>query len=89
MGLLVVSVAEDESYNEAAHTLLTIGNMTQFPENEVVQDHSTGQRHSFVRILSVRIGFDLFEVSQPKQLAYIFLLAFLLAFNFYNYFYSY
>ncbi|XP_075885526.1 uncharacterized protein LOC142890416 isoform X2 [Nelusetta ayraudi] len=36
-----ISVAEDESYNEAAHTLLTIGNVTQFPENEVVQDHST------------------------------------------------
>lgn len=43
---LFVLVSEDESYNEAAHTLLTIGNLahlSQSAQNQTaIQDHTTG-----------------------------------------------
>ncbi|KAL6096590.1 bdp1 [Pungitius sinensis] len=35
-------VSEDESYNEAAQTLLTIGNLAHLPQDQTVEDHVTG-----------------------------------------------
>lgn len=63
------SVAEDESYNEAAQTLLTIGNLTHLsqsaPSETATQDHTTCKTQNVFLIIS---GLHLFYVKLQSKL---------------------
>lgn len=67
-GVFFVLVSEDESYNEAAQTLLTIGNMAHLSQSAQnlatdIQDHTTGKRHRF---LVVEVDFICFILNYTK-----------------------
>lgn len=64
-GVFFVLVSEDESYNEAAQTLLTIGNMAHLSQSAQnlatdIQDHTTGKRHRAHKIPCCGSGFYFF-----------------------------
>ena len=60
-------MSEDESYNEAAQTLLTIGNMAHLSQSAQnlatdIQDHTTGKSHRGHKIPCCGSGFYLFYI---------------------------